>query len=88
MSKEKIVGFSQIQDGRINLISQEAELNYCKEILTKCPERATDKTSEDKNIQVSEENKDESDSVCTYWKRQQMHNTVYQSRRTPSLLLH
>lgn len=69
IQEKKIVWFSQIQDGRINLISQEADLNYSKEIFTKCLERATDKTSQEESIQVLEESKDESDSVCTYWKR-------------------
>ena len=42
-------------------ISQEAELNSSEEIL----KRAIDKTSDEENIQALEENKDESNSVCT-----------------------
>ena len=46
-------------------ISQEAELNSSKEILTTSLKRAIDKTSDEENLETLEENKDESDSVCT-----------------------
>ena len=46
-------------------ISQEAEVSSNKEVLKTSLERVIDKTLEEENLQISEENKDESDSVCT-----------------------